>query len=207
MNHQANHQLQSGVEQLGLSLSDQQYEQLSQHLVLLKKWNKAYNLTAITDLSSMVTEHTLDSLAVMPYIKAERLLDMGTGAGFPGIPLAIALPDCDITLLDGNGKKTRFLTQVAHELNLKNVTVVHSRVESYREELGFDAIISRAVGEMAQMMKDSAHLLVPGGHYYWMKGQLPEAELQQLQHPYSIQALDVPGLAKQRHLITVGKGI
>ena len=203
MSDQANQQLQRGIEALGLLLDQQQQGQLMGHLQLLKKWNTAYNLTAITDVPTMITDHTLDSLAVVPYVTAASILDMGAGGGFPGIPLAIAMPDTAFTLLDSNGKKTRFLTQVAHELGLKNVTVVHARVESYREDGCFDAIISRAVGDMAQMIKGSRHLLKTDGHFYWMKGQLPSSELEQLDRPYSIQALEVPGQAKERHLITV----
>lgn len=192
-----------GTQKIGLELTDQQCDQLLEHLIWVQKWNKAYNLTAITQSHDMVVAHTLDSLAALPYIDGLCLLDMGTGAGFPGLPIAIACPDRQVCLLDGNGKRTRFLLQLVHHLGLKNVTVAHSRVENYRSEQAFDGIMSRAVAKIDTMIAQSQHLLAEQGHYYWLKGQKPEQELHELSMPYHVQILQVPGMDKERHLIVV----
>jgi 16S rRNA (guanine527-N7)-methyltransferase len=197
------HVLEQGLADLGLTTDPVVSDLLMAHLDLLKKWSRTYNLTAITKMETMISHHVLDSLAVLPFIKGQTLLDIGTGAGFPGIPLAIMRPDMQVTLLDSNGKKTRFLTQVVNELGLKNVRVVQSRTESYRDECGFDAIISRALGKIGPMMADSMHLLSPGGHYYWMKGQHPQAELTDIEQPYHVDVINVPGLDEARHLVII----
>lgn len=135
--------LSTGARQLGVCLSETQHAQLLDYLALLIKWNKAYNLTAVRDPDEMVSRHLLDSLSVMSFIENGRWLDVGSGGGMPGIPLAILFPEAQVTCLDSNGKKTRFLTQVKLELKLDNLQVIHSRVEAFQPALPFDGIISR----------------------------------------------------------------
>ncbi len=196
-------QFNESVARLPFSMSESQINQLWQHIVLLNKWNKVYNLTAITDVEQQISHHVLDSLAVSPYIKGSSLLDVGTGAGFPGIPLAIMRPEQSVTLLDSNGKRTRFLVQVAAELGLHNVDVVHVRVESYRADSLFDAIITRAVAKIADTMTDAQHLLQPGGRFYFMKGKLPEHELVDVAGHVISHEIEVPLLHEARHLIEI----
>ncbi len=178
-------------------------EQLIEFLYFLQKWNKAYNLTAITDPDKMLTHHLLDSLAIAPHLTGDRVLDVGTGAGFPGIPLAFTHPDKHFTLLDSNGKKTRFLVQAVTEFGLKNVEVVQSRVEDFTTEACFDAITTRAVGSVADIISNSQHLLCPDGHWFFMKGLLPEQELERVKQPFEIIPLQISGLDEERHLVIV----
>jgi 16S rRNA (guanine527-N7)-methyltransferase len=173
---------------------------------LLVKWNAAYNLTAIRDPQEMITRHLLDSLTLLPYLHGPRVLDIGTGPGLPGIPLAVARPDCSFTLLDANAKKTRFVTQVVGELALKNVEVVQSRVENYRPEQKFDTLVARAFSRIADMLTSARHLCAPHGRFLAMKGVYPEAELAAIPADYVVSevvALKVPGLAAERHLAIV----
>lgn len=199
--------LERGLRALALALSEQQRDLLMRYLALLVKWNRAYNLTAIRDPEEMVTKHLLDSLAVVPFVSGERLLDVGTGAGLPGIPLAIVYPDTLFELLDSNGKKTRFLVQVVADLALPNVTVHHKRIESGELAPVYDGILSRAFASLADMTRDCGPLLAEGGELLAMKGQYPEQELSQLPKPYIVKdshALVVPNLAGERHLIKIG---
>lgn len=176
-------------------------QKLAEYLSLMSQWNRVYNLTAIQDVQQQITHHLLDSLAIVPYIKESRVLDVGTGAGLPGIVLAIMLPDQQFTLLDSNGKKTRFLVQVKAALQLTNVEVVHSRVQSYREAAAFDAIITRAVAVMADTIANTHHLLKPSGRYWFMKGKYPEQELSDVRATVNVHSIDVPRLPEERHLI------
>jgi 16S rRNA (guanine527-N7)-methyltransferase len=153
----------------------------------------------------MITHHVLDSLAVIPDIHGQRILDVGTGAGLPGIPLAIALPEKQFTLLDSNGKKVRFLVQIAAELGLKNVQPLQSRVEDYRVEMGFDVIISRAVGEASDLIDKSQTLLCNGGSYVLMKGRYPEDGNIPTSYVFKVKKLQVPGLDAPRHLMIITK--
>jgi 16S rRNA (guanine527-N7)-methyltransferase len=174
------------------------------YLTLLAKWNKAYNLTSVRELSQMVTRHLLDSLSVTPFLYGERILDVGTGPGLPGIPLALANPGLDFTLLDSLGKKTRFIQQVINTLELANVTVIQSRVEDFQPAQGFSTVISRAFSSLQDMVNHSRHCLVRGGRLLAMKGQYPQTELDQLGDEVeilSIQRLEVPGLSAERHLV------
>jgi len=174
------------------------------YLTLLAKWNKAYNLTSVRELSQMVTRHLLDSLSVTPFLYGERILDVGTGPGLPGIPLALANPGLDFTLLDSLGKKTRFIQQVINTLELANVTVIQSRVEDFQPAQGFSTVISRAFSSLQDMVSHSRHCLVRGGRLLAMKGQYPQTELNQLGDEVeilSIQRLEVPGLSAERHLV------
>lgn len=177
------------------------------YLQLLVKWNRAYNLTAVRDPQQMVTRHLLDSLAVVPHLSGERIIDVGSGAGLPGIPLALALPEREFVLLDSNGKKSRFQIQARGELGLHNVAVVNSRVEEYRPDRLFDTVITRAFASVTDILSSSRHLLAPNGEVLAMKGTLPESELETLPHGFQLIEtinIKVPGLEQeQRHLLRI----
>ncbi len=192
--------LNQGIEQLGLHLST---DKLLQYLMLLHKWNHAYNLTAIRDMDLMVTRHVLDSLAVIPWVKGSRMLDVGSGAGLPGIPLALALPELHVVLLDSNGKKVRFLQEVKRALSLPNVEIVQSRVENYHPSSGFDTVISRAFSDISQMIDWTRHLIAPQGIWLAMKGRRPDAELLTLHFPYRVETYSVVGLDSERCCVIV----
>jgi len=197
-------ELQRGCETLGLALDLRQEKKLLAYLELLGKWNNAYNLTAVREPGQMVTRHLLDSLAVAPYLRGDRVIDVGTGAGLPGIPLAILYPQRDFSLLDSNGKKTRFLFQVKTALRLDNMQVHHQRVESFRPSEPFDAVISRAFASLADMVADCRHLLADNGCFFAMKGTYPEQEIAALDpscQVIAVNSLEVPGLSEQRHLV------
>jgi 16S rRNA (guanine527-N7)-methyltransferase len=196
--------LSAGLDALGIVASTQQREQLLQYLALLIKWNKAYNLTAVRDPAAMVSRHLLDSLALVPWLDGKYCIDVGTGAGLPGIPLAIMLPQREFHLLDSNGKKTRFLFQVKTALALENVTVHHKRVELFKPQKTYDAVLSRAFASLADMLERTRHLLAPDGVLLAMKGARPDDELAQIAqqcHVLHIRSLQVPGLDEQRHLV------
>lgn len=187
-----------------LSLAVELSSPLLAYLQLLAKWNRAYNLTAVREPSEMVTLHLLDSLSVNPYLYGERILDVGTGPGLPGIPLALANPAKHFTLLDSLGKKTRFIQQVINTLELANVTVVQSRVEAFQPPQGFSTVISRAFASLQEMVSHSSHCLERGGRMLAMKGQYPQAELETLGSEVevlSVEQLEVPGLSAARHLV------
>jgi 16S rRNA (guanine527-N7)-methyltransferase len=203
--------LVSGLQAMQLELPESVVEGLLAYLALLIKWNKAYNLTAVRDPLEMVTRHLLDSLAVVPYLYGERIIDVGTGGGLPGIPLSIVFPQRQFTLLDSNGKKTRFLVQAKAELGLENVAVVHSRVEAYQPDQAYDVVITRAFASVADILRGSRHLLNDNGQMMAMKGAVPEEELAALPqgfHLSEVIPLWVPGLEQeQRHLIRIGRNI
>ncbi|QIB67614.1 16S rRNA (guanine(527)-N(7))-methyltransferase RsmG [Kineobactrum salinum] len=193
-----------GCDALGLDISAAQQQKLLDYLDLLQKWNRAYNLTAIRDPLAMVTRHLLDSLAVVPHLSGNDCLDIGTGAGLPGIPLAIALPGRQFHLLDSNGKKTRFLFQVKMELGLANITVCQARVETLATSRQYDVIVSRAFASLAAMVAGTRHLLAPGGCFLAMKGAWPQDELAAIEDQcvvLGVESLTVPGLDEQRHLV------
>lgn len=199
-------ELGRGIEALGLSLDAGQQSALLQYLVLLEKWNRVYNLTAIRDIEKMVGGHLLDSLATVPHLKGRRVLDVGSGAGLPGIPIAIARPDWEIVLIDSNQKKAAFLRQAIADLALANAIVVCKRVESCSTEQGFDVIISRAYAEIADFVQQSRHLLAPGGVYVAMKGVHPFDEIERLPAEFRVREvieLQVPGLEAARHLVMI----
>jgi 16S rRNA (guanine527-N7)-methyltransferase len=184
----------------------QSYEKLElllQFIALIEKWNRAYNLTAIRDKEEMARLHILDSLAILPHLHGKRLIDIGTGAGLPGIPLAIYRPDMEFVLLDSNAKKTRFVQQAILELKLKNVSVLHSRVEDYQPEQLFDTVVSRAFASMNDILKLTAHLLNKGGLLLAMKGQKPDEELAELTLPYRIVPIVVPYVDAERCLVCI----
>lgn len=199
-------ELSTGARELGVELTAQQHELLLGYLALLIKWNQAYNLTAVRNPDEMVSRHLLDSLSVMSFIHndAERWLDVGSGGGMPGIPLAILYPHKQVTLLDSNGKKTRFLTQVKMELKLDNLQVIHSRVEDYQPEQPFCGIISRAFSSMENFTNWTRHLGDTRTQWLAMKGLHPADELVALPADFTVdseRALTVPGCQGQRHLL------
>ncbi len=197
-------ELTLGAQELGVELSESQHSQLLAYLALLIKWNKAYNLTAVRDPDEMVSRHLLDSLSVVRFIEGERQLDVGSGGGMPGIPLAILFPDMKVTVLDSNGKKTRFLTQVKLELALANLQVIHSRAEAFQPALPFNGIISRAFSSLEDFTQWTRHMGDAETRWLAMKGLHPVDELVALPadfHLESAQALAVPGCQGQRHLL------
>lgn len=198
--------LVTGAKVLGVELDQHATGKLMAYMNLLAKWNKIYNLTAIDDPQRMVSHHLLDCLAIAPYINGDRVLDIGSGAGLPGIPLAIIYPNKKFVLLDSNGKKTRFLTQVVVELELDNVEVANARVEKYNSVDLFDTITARAFSSMGQTLGQSAGLCAPGGLYLFMKGREPAQEIADIGanfHVVETRLLVVPGIEGQRRLIIV----
>ena len=204
MNILAN-KLVAGAQELGVALSSQEQAALMAYLELLQKWNKAYNLTAIRDPEAMVSLHLLDSLALVPFVReGGSIIDVGTGPGLPGIILAIMYPEKPFTLLDSNGKKTRFLFQVKTALSLDNVTIVNERVEAYHPEQAFDMITSRAFASLADMVHWCQHLRTDRGCFLAMKGQYPEAEIAELEGRFVVtqaHKLCVPGVDGERHVL------
>jgi 16S rRNA (guanine527-N7)-methyltransferase len=200
--------LTSLLKAAGISLSDQQKEQLVAYVGLLDKWNKAYNLTSVRDPQQMLVRHILDSIVVAPHLKGERFIDVGTGPGLPGIPLAIVLPQAHFTLLDSLGKRVRFLRQVQHELGLTNVKPVQSRVEEFPSEPPFDGVISRAFASLQDMVSWCHHLPSAQGCFYALKGVRPDEEMASLPagfHLVSVNALNVPELDGERHLVVIAR--
>lgn len=198
--------LVQGLSVLAIDLAEAQIEQLLRFIELIEKWNKAYNLTAVREPLAMVSLHLLDSLAILPYLTGMRIADIGTGAGLPGIPLAICKPDRHFTLVDSNSKKTRFVQQAVLELQLKNVEVVHSRVELLKPKKLFSTVISRAFANMSDIVQLTAHLLADEGCLLAMKGQIPGQELEALSLEYDVIQLGVPGIDAERCLICMQKG-
>ena len=195
--------IQQGVEALSVSIDSQQVQQLAALVGLLAKWNRVYNLTAVRDPHEMVTRHILDSLAVLPFLRGDSLLDVGTGAGLPGLPLAIARPDLSMTLLDSSDKKLRFVRQVAAELNLDKVTTVHARMQAYQPAQPFAMVISRAVSSLSELYRMTHHLVRDDGRFLFMKGTQPDTELGDFEHAgrLQIERLQIPGLDAERHLL------
>jgi 16S rRNA (guanine527-N7)-methyltransferase len=195
--------LVAGIASLNINVTDLQIDQLLDFIMLIEKWNKAYNLTAIRNREEMVRLHILDSLAILPHIQGKRIIDIGTGAGLPGIPLAICLPEISFTLLDSNAKKTRFVQQVVLELKLKNVEIFHSRVENYHPEVRYDAVLARAFASLADIVKLTAHLLGKDAVLLAMKGQNLDAELAEISAKKSVISISVPGTDVERCLVRI----
>ncbi|WP_438865147.1 16S rRNA (guanine(527)-N(7))-methyltransferase RsmG [Neptunicella sp.] len=201
-------QLQKWVEQTKITVSQQQLQQLVCFVQLIDKWNKAYNLTSVRDPMQMLSKHILDSIVVAPELDKQSYIDVGTGPGLPGIPLAIMCPDKHFVLLDSLGKRVRFMKQAGYELGLNNIQPVQSRVEQYQSDIRFDGVISRAFASLKDMLHWCQHLVDSQGNFLALKGQYPQQELNELSSEFSLlQAikLNVPGLEGDRHLIKISK--
>ena len=199
-------QLTQGLMAMNTCVPQEQQEKLLAYLDLLYKWNRVYSLTALKEEDQAVSHHLLDSLSILPFIPTGNLLDVGSGGGTPGIPLAIARPELTVTLLDSNTKKAAFLRQAAIELGLNNIAVHSGRVEQYHPDTGFAAITSRAFAELADFVSLSKHLLAPGGRWLAMKGVRPEEEMAHLPDDVGVDAaypLTVPGIDGERHLVVL----
>lgn len=197
--------LTEAIDSMGIRLESRQEVALLDYLALLAKWNRTYNLTAIHEPERMLTHHVLDSLAVLPYVGPGPLLDVGSGGGLPGIPLAIARPDLEVTLLDTSQKKCSFMQQAVIELKLAKVQVVHVRVEEFHREGGYPQIVSRAFSELREFVALTRHLLADGGEWLAMKGLYPNEEITLLKGARVKRdiRLHVPGLEADRHLIVM----
>jgi 16S rRNA (guanine527-N7)-methyltransferase len=198
--------LARGLSAMGLELPEEQRGKLLAYLALLFKWNRTYNLTALEEEDKALSYHLLDSLAILPFVPDGRLLDVGSGGGAPGIPLAIARPDLSVTLLDGNSKKAAFLRQAAIELMLPNVSVHGGRVEQYHPAVGFTAIVARAFAGLADFVALSRHLPAVDGVWLAMKGARPRDEIARLPDDVCVEAahrLHVPGVDGERHLVVM----
>lgn len=209
----------NGIKKLEIDTNDKQLESLLSYLESFHKWNKAVNLSAIRKPEEMVTRHLLDSLVLVPhlneYLKTHidnnaaiplSLIDVGTGGGLPGIPLAIYFPNIHVTLLDSNGKKTHFLFQTALKLGLSNISIENKRVESFNPDEKFDIVTSRAFASLSDMVMGTEHLLTPTGQYWAMKGVYPKAELKQCSEKVDLIAahkLQVPQCNEERHLMVL----
>lgn len=202
MTSSAQAKLEAGLKQAGLILNEGVRQKLLDYLALIQKWNKVHNLTAVRDPEDMVTLHLLDSLSVLPHIKARRLLDVGSGAGLPGIPLALCLPHLQVTVMDSSHKKASFLRQAKVELGIANLEVVCGRAEQYHPDALFDIVISRAFSDLAEFISLTRHLCAPDGVWMAMKGVYPYDELAQVKATRAqVVPLQVPGLQAQRHLV------
>jgi 16S rRNA (guanine527-N7)-methyltransferase len=198
----------AGLPELGLRIEARQIEWLADYLRLLVKWNHVYNLSGIRDPSAMVALHVFDSLSVTSYLHGSRVLDVGSGAGLPGIPLAIARPEAQFILLDSNSKKTRFLQQAVIALRLGNVLVEHSRIENYRPQVGFDTVISRAFANLADFIERAAHACGPAGRMLAMKATLSDAEqlsIRRWRARVRVFDLKVPGIERERRLVEISR--
>ena len=196
-------QLRHGLAEMGVDLPPAAQEKLLAYAALLYKWNKTFSLTALREQDKAFSHHLLDSLAILPHVPAGSLLDVGSGGGMPGIPLAIVHPELSVTLLDSNSKKTAFLRQAAIELALPNISVHCGRVEQYHPPVGYAAITSRAFAELVDFVSLSRHLLAVGGRWLAMKGVWPVEEIARLPNDVSIEnilRLQVPGVEGERHL-------
>ena len=197
-------QIEQGMQVLGLAPRPAMLRQFAEFVALLAKWNRTYNLTAIRDTHNIVSTHLLDCLAAAPFLQGDLGTDVGSGGGFPGIPLAIALPERRITLVDSSQKKTAFLRQAVAELKLTNVQVVCARAESWNPDSGYDWVVSRAFADLSLFAASAMHLALPSGVLAAMKGAYPEKEIAALPPQYRVRQvvrLQVPGLDAERHLV------
>jgi len=198
--------LGAGLRDLHLALGNGTLDQMLRYLELIEKWNRVYNLTAIRSAEAMIPHHILDSLTVLPWVRGERVVDVGSGAGLPGIPIALARPEIAVTLLEIVDKKTAFLQQAVGELRLPNVTVVRERVENWEPVDRFDVVVARAFAETAEFVRTAGHLVRPGGRILAMKGLDPATELHSLPpgiRVAEVRPVSVPGLAAARHVVVL----
>ena len=189
-----------------LTLDEPVIEKLTDYLLLIEKWNQLHNLTSIRNPTQMVPKHILDSLSISPYLQGTRILDVGTGAGLPGIPLALTYPNYHFTLLDSNGKKTRFLTHVIQNLAISNIDIIQTRVEDFRVDICFDSIITRAFSTLTDFLKKTHHLACSKGIFLSMKGQYPTEEINSLDSRFtvtSVNPIQITGLNEKRHVIVI----
>jgi 16S rRNA (guanine527-N7)-methyltransferase len=200
--------LQQALENNGFYLSEEIQHKILTYLDLLQHWNRAFNLTAISDPKDMVLLHIVDSLSINPYLQGARIVDVGTGAGFPGIPLALLNPEKHFLLIDSNSKKTRFLTHVIHELKLTNVEVLHVRCEDFHPQKCFDTIVSRAFASIQVMLATTQHLICADGQFLAMKGVYPEKEIAEIPDEFrvlTVHGLKINGLDAERCLVCITK--
>ncbi|GAB3025910.1 16S rRNA (guanine(527)-N(7))-methyltransferase RsmG [Bowmanella dokdonensis] len=200
--------LQQHLASLSLEVDAGKQHDLIAFVQLINKWNKAYNLTSVRDPQEMLVKHILDSIVVAPHLKGQHFIDVGTGPGLPGIPLAIMLPQCQFVLLDSLGKRIRFIKQAAHELGLTNIVAVQSRVEEFVPSRPFDGVLSRAFASVKDMLHWCQHLVDSQGVFIALKGQFPADEIQQMPPQFrlgEVIRLEVPGLQAERHLVTIHK--
>lgn len=195
--------LKAGLQHLNLDLSPDIQQKLIDYVLLLHKWNKTYNLTAIREPQAIVIRHILDSLAIAPYIHGNRILDVGTGAGLPGIPLALAFPKKHFVLLDSNNKKIRFLTHAVTTLKINNTEVIQQRIEDFHPGTKFDIIITRAFASLKNIIEKTRHLFSEEGCLLAMKGKYPKKELQEIRENVIVHNINVPYLNEQRHLVCI----
>ncbi|MCK9488545.1 MAG: 16S rRNA (guanine(527)-N(7))-methyltransferase RsmG [Xanthomonadales bacterium] len=202
-------ELDRGLDQLGLALPDPVHHALLAYLALLARWNRTYNLSAVRDPDQMLVRHLFDSLAVAAHVHGRRLADIGTGPGLPGIPLALAMPELQVLLVDSNGKKARFLREAVRTLGLgERCQVSQARVEALADSAGYDTVTSRAFASLADFIAGSRDLLAPGGRWLALKGQRPDDEIDALPADIRVEAivpLAVPGLAAQRHAVIMSR--
>ena len=207
MDHQTSNieqAISQGAQALGMDVAETAVASLAAYVGLLERWNRVYNLSAVRSPQEMVIRHILDSLSILPWVTGPKVLDVGSGAGLPGIPLAVMRPDWEFYLLDANGKRTRFIQQASADLELNNVKVLRCRIEDYQSAQGFDSILSRAFASLSAMLSVAGRLCAPSGRLLAMKGALSEQELAELPSGYRlarVYPLNVPGLNAQRHLV------
>ncbi|GAC17038.1 16S rRNA (guanine(527)-N(7))-methyltransferase RsmG [Paraglaciecola arctica] len=200
--------LKSSLKNCQLVVTEEQQQQLIRYVLLMHKWNKAYNLTSVRDPQQMVIKHIVDSIVVAPFLDKTHYIDVGTGPGLPGIPLAIMCPDKHFILLDSLGKRVRFMKQVAYELKIDNIDPVQSRVEDFVPNVEIDGVLSRAFASLKDMLHWCQHLVDSHGVFLALKGQLPTDELKELPLGFILQEtikLDVPGLEGERHIVKIKK--
>ncbi|MDC0423001.1 16S rRNA (guanine(527)-N(7))-methyltransferase RsmG [Methylophilaceae bacterium] len=196
--------LVSGLETLGIQNQNSLVDKLLFYMDLLRKWNKTYNLTAIREEQDIITHHLLDCLSVTKLVNAKNIMDVGSGAGLPGLIFALCFPDRNITMVDKVGKKTAFIQQVIGEFNLNNAMALKGRVEDIKNHKHYDGIISRAFSDMETMIKLTSHLLIDGGNWYGMKSKNSRnGEMTTIKYSYHVDKIDVPHLKAERYLITV----
>ncbi len=201
--------LDDGIASMGLDgITEKQRELLVNYVALIHKWNKAYNLTSVREPEQMMVKHILDSLAVKPFIQDENVIDVGTGPGLPGIPLAIVLPDVHFTLLDSLGKRVRFMKQALFEMGVENALPIQARVEAHKPPQPYAAVVSRAFASLKDMLHWCEHLVDSQGKFLALKGQFPQSEIDEVSDHFQIAKVDnlsVPGLEGERHLVTIIK--
>lgn len=200
------HRLSKGLDELGVEISAKAKHALVDYVLQLDKWNKTYNLTAVRNTEQMISRHVLDSLTILPFLHGTRILDVGTGPGLPGLPLAIVESDMFFTLLDSNSKKTRFLTQVVADLGLENIEIIQERSEKFQPDEKFDTLTTRAFATVTEMLEKCGHLCAANGRLIAMKGILPEDELAALPKEFELigtEKLNVPGLEAERHAVII----